>query len=112
MSETIFAKIVRGDIPASKVYETDDVLAFEDVNPQAPVHVLVIPKKPLRTILELQDSELSSSIMAAIKEVVRIKELEANGFRVVVNTGDDGGQTVDHLHFHVIGGRPLRWPPG
>jgi histidine triad (HIT) family protein len=112
MSETIFSKIVRREIPADIVAETDDCLAFRDVNPQAPVHVLVIPKQPLRSLAEAQDPVLIGKVMLLAAEVARREGVEGSGYRVVLNTGADGGQSVFHLHAHVLGGRPMRWPPG
>ncbi len=114
MSDTIFGKIVRREIPADIVYEDDQVLAFRDVSPQAPVHVLVIPKKPLVNLLDAtpEHTLLLGQLMQAAAHVARTLGLDGDGFRVVVNVGRDGGQTVDHLHLHVLGGRPLAWPPG
>ncbi len=111
--ECLFCKIARGELSTDFLYETDRLVAFRDLNPVAPVHVLVIPKKHISSIagLEPQDGELMGEIMLAIKEVAENEGLE-KGFRVVANTGSDGGQSVHHLHFHVIGGRSLQWPPG
>jgi histidine triad (HIT) family protein len=112
--ETIFGKIIRKEIPATIVYETERVLAFRDINPVAPVHVLVIPKKPIESIASAvqTDAEILGELMLAAGEVARQEGLEPGGYRVVTNIGADGGQTVFHLHLHVIGGRPLLWPPG
>ena len=112
--ETIFEKIIRKEIPATIVYETERVLAFRDINPVAPVHVLVIPKKPIESIASAvqTDAEILGELMLAAGEVARQEGLEPGGYRVVTNIGADGGQTVFHLHLHVIGGRPLLWPPG
>ena len=114
MAETIFATIIRRETPADIVYEDDAVLAFRDVSPQAPVHVLVIPKRPLVNLLETQPSDtlLLGQLMEAAVHVARTLGLDETGFRVVVNAGPDGGQSVDHLHLHLLGGRPLGWPPG
>ncbi len=114
MANTIFARIVAGEIPADVVYEDDDVLAFHDVTPQAPVHVLVIPKKPLINLLDAteDDGALLGKLMQAAVHVARTLGLDSEGFRVVVNVGKNGGQSVDHLHLHVLGGRQLTWPPG
>lgn len=111
---TIFDRIIRREIPATIVYETEDVLAFRDVNPVAPVHVLVIPKKPIVNLAgaEAADLDVLGKLMLAAAEVARQEGLEAGGFRVVTNSGAGAGQSVFHLHLHVIGGRPLRWPPG
>ncbi|MEH1899271.1 MAG: histidine triad nucleotide-binding protein [Nostoc sp.] len=111
--ETIFSKIIRREIPADIVYEDDLVLAFKDIHPQAPVHILVIPKKPIPTLAdaESQDHALLGHLLLTAKRVAEVAELK-NGYRVVINTGDDGGQTVHHLHLHILGGRQLNWPPG
>lgn len=113
MSETIFSKIIRREIPADIVYEDDLVLAFRDVAPQAPVHILVIPKKPLSqlAVAESEDHALMGHLLLTVKRVAQLVGLE-NGYRVVINNGSDGGQTVDHLHLHILGGRQMQWPPG
>ena len=114
MTDTIFGKILRREIPADIVYEDDAVLAFKDVTPQAPVHILIIPKRPLRNLLDAGpgDTLLLGQLLEAAVHVARTVGLDESGFRVVVNTGPDGGQSVDHLHLHLLGGRPLGWPPG
>lgn len=114
MEDTIFGKIARGEIAVEKVYEDEYVLAFPDLNPQAPVHILVIPKKPVKNILDLgpEDRELAGSVLLACAAVARALGIEQSGVRVVLNAGTDAGQTVWHLHAHVLGGRPLGWPPG
>ncbi len=114
MSDCIFCKVVRGEIPANKRYETDTILAFDDIQPQGPVHVLVIPKRhiPNVTMLANESPSLSQDLMNAIASIASSTGICDNGFRVVANTGDDGGQTVHHLHFHLIGGRSMTWPPG
>lgn len=104
--DCLFCKIINKEIPASIVYEDDDVLAFNDIAPKAPVHILVIPKK--HTIGISQTDKLFSILQKLAKE----KGIEGSGYRVVVNQGKDAGQAVDHLHFHLLGGRPLHWPPG
>ncbi len=111
---TIFQKIIQREIPADIVYETDDVLAFRDIQPQAPVHVLVIPKKPVVSVAHAapEDAALMGKLLMAAAEVARREGLEPGGYRLVTNVGRDGGQSVFHLHIHVLGGRPLRWPPG
>lgn len=113
MSDTIFGKIIRREIPASIVYEDELALAFKDVNPQAPTHLLVIPKKPLPKLEEAtdEDRELLGHLLLIAKKVAADAGLK-NGYRVVINNGADGGQTVYHLHLHVLGDRPLGWPPG
>ncbi len=110
----IFCSIVAKEIPASVVLETDRVLAFHDIAKQAPVHALVIPKIHLVSVDELSDAhgELHAALLLAVRDVARRLELTRAGYRVVTNIGEDGGQSVDHLHFHVLGGRKLAWPPG
>lgn len=108
----IFCAIASGDIPATVVYEDDRIMAFRDLNPQAPVHVLVIPKQHLANVVELSaDPGLAAEVLAVAAEVARADGV-ATGFRLVFNTGADGGQEVDHVHAHVIGGRHMGWPPG
>ena len=111
---TIFEKIINREIPADIVFETDHVLAFRDINPQAPTHVLVIPKPPIKTVADVQptDEALMGKLLVAAAEVARIEGVDKTGYRLVINHGSDGGQTVFHLHMHVIGGRKLSWPPG
>ncbi|BAY16878.1 protein kinase C inhibitor [Nostoc sp. HK-01] len=111
--DTIFSKIIRREIPANIVYEDDLALAFTDVNPQAPVHILVIPKKPLAKLAEAetQDAALLGHLLLTAKRVAAEAGL-TNGYRVVINTDADAGQTVFHLHLHILGGRPMAWPPG
>lgn len=110
---TIFTKIINKEIPANIIYEDEHCLAFMDVAPQAPKHALLIPKKPIVSLAEAQttDAPLLGHLMIKIGEVARIMGLE-NGYRVVNNIGSDGGQTVYHLHFHIMGGRSMMWPPG
>lgn len=114
MSDCLFCKIINGDIPCDKVYEDDKVLAFNDIDPQAPVHFLVIPKEHIKSSAEI--TEENSSIVAHIFEVIAKiaaqKGISEKGFRVVTNCGEDGGQTVGHLHFHILAGRNIGWPPG
>jgi len=111
---TLFEKIIARQIPAQIVYETEEVLAFRDIAPQAPVHVLVIPKKPIPRLSATtsEDAVLLGRLMVAIREIAAQEGLDEGGYRVVTNNGENGGQTVDHLHFHVLGGRRLSWPPG
>ena len=110
---TIFKRIIDREIPADIVYEDEHCLAFHDVSPQAPVHVLVIPKKEIASIeaISSEDAELMGHLWQVIPKVAAQLELR-RGFRVVVNNGAEGGQSVDHLHFHILGGRQLAWPPG
>ncbi len=112
-TETIFSKIIRREIPADIVHEDELCLAFKDVNPQAPVHILVIPKQPIAKLAdaESEDHALMGHLLLTAKRVAQQAGLE-NGYRVVINTGPDGGQTVYHLHLHILGGRALQWPPG
>ncbi len=110
---TLFDKIISKEIPADILYEDDQCLAFRDIAPQAPTHFLVIPKKPIRSVTELadQDAPLMGHLWRVIRDLAEQEDL-AGGYRVVVNCGSDGGQSVDHLHFHVLGGRSMTWPPG
>lgn len=108
----IFCAIASGDIPATVVSEDDRIMAFRDLNPQAPVHVLVIPKQHFANVVELSaDPDLAAALLRTAAEVARSEGVEG-GFRLVFNTGADGGQEVDHVHAHVIGGRHMGWPPG
>ncbi|MEL6554980.1 MAG: histidine triad nucleotide-binding protein [Cyanobacteria bacterium J06621_11] len=111
--DTIFGKIIRKEIPADIVYEDDLCLAFRDITPQAPTHILVIPKKPIPKLADAQpeDKALLGHLLFTVSEIAREQKLE-NGYRVVINTGEEGGQTVFHLHLHLLGGRALGWPPG
>lgn len=110
----LFCKIVAGSIPADVVLETDDVLAFRDIAPQAPTHVLVIPKKHIASLGSADDVDvrLLGAVLAAARDVARAEGVTDSGFRAVTNTGADGGQAVHHLHVHVLGGRAMGWPPG
>ncbi len=114
MAETIFAKIIRKEIPAKIVHEDEHCLAFHDVSPQAPTHVLVIPKKEIESLeqLTVDDAALLGHIWIVIPQIARQLGLGEDGYRVVVNCGRDGGQSVNHLHYHILGGRPMTWPPG
>jgi histidine triad (HIT) family protein len=111
---TIFARIIDREIPADIVYEDDQALAFRDINPAAPTHVLVIPKKPIvrLSLAEADDAALLGHLLWVCAEVARQEGLADDGYRVVTNNGAHGGQSVDHLHFHVLGGRQMSWPPG
>ncbi len=113
-NDTIFGKIIRGEVPANKVYEDDDVLAFEDINAAAPTHILVIPKKHIVNLFdaEEEDAELLGKLMLTAKNVAIDQGLEEDGFRLVVNNGAGVGQSVFHIHVHVLGGRNFSWPPG
>ena len=110
---TIFKKIIERSLPADIVYEDNLCLAFKDINPQAPVHLLLIPKKEICSIDDCQNEEvLLGHLMAKIPEIAKRAEISEDGYRVVTNCRDFGGQTVNHLHFHILGGRKLSWPPG
>ncbi len=114
MDNCIFCGIVEGGIPAKIVHEDDHVLAFEDVNAQAPVHILVIPKRHVAAVQDCQggDQALLGHLLLTCSKVARMKNLTESGYRIVTNTGADSGQSVFHLHLHVLGGRPMAWPPG
>ncbi|MGB8032175.1 MAG: histidine triad nucleotide-binding protein [Terracidiphilus sp.] len=109
----LFCKIASGEIPSAAVYQDDLVYAFADINPKAPVHVLIIPREHIRSLAEAvtEHRTLLGHLMWAAAEIARQKGL-AKGYRIVVNSGEDGGQTVDHLHLHLMGGRQMTWPPG
>ena len=113
MSKTLFEKIIAREIPAAIVYEDDLVLAFRDIHPAAPVHVLIVPKKPVPRIAEAQadDQKLLGHLLLKAAEVAKTLDLK-NGYRLVINNGADGGETVPHLHCHILGGRHMEWPPG
>jgi histidine triad (HIT) family protein len=114
MDNCLFCKIINGDIAAKKVYENEHIIAFNDIDPKAPVHILVIPKKHIRSINELNSSDinLAGEIILAAKKIAKDQGVDSKGFRVVFNTNDDGGQTVYHIHMHIMGGRQMQWPPG
>ena len=113
-NDTIFGKIIRKEIPANIVYEDEVCLAFTDINPQAPTHILVIPKKAIPSMKEVDpaDKELLGHMLLTVKNVAAEAGLAEDGYRIVINTGNNGGQTVFHLHMHILGGRSLQWPPG
>jgi len=114
MSDCIFCKIANGDIPSTKVYENEYVYAFRDLEPVAPTHVLIIPKEHIQSLNYMDESnvELLGKLMLAAKEIARIEGLSENGYRVINNNGENGGQTVNHFHLHLVGGRSMQWPPG
>ena len=114
MTDTIFGKIARGEIPADLVYEDEDVVAFRDISPQAPVHILIIPRKSIPTLNDAgpEDAELIGKLFLAAARVAQEAGIADRGYRTVVNCNAAAGQTVLHLHLHVLGGRPLQWPPG
>jgi histidine triad (HIT) family protein len=111
--DCIFCKIAAGQIPSKKVFEDETVFAFHDIDPKAPTHILVIPKKHIRSLAEAdtEDEALLGRILAAASDIAREQGL-ARGYRVAISTGPEGGQTVDHLHLHLLGGRQMHWPPG
>jgi histidine triad (HIT) family protein len=112
-SDCLFCRIVSGDIPANRIYEDELCIGFPDINPQAPTHLLIIPKRHIASAASaaVEDNEVLGSLMAAASTIARNEKL-SKGYRIVVNTGDDGGQTVNHLHLHLLGGRRMTWPPG
>ncbi len=109
MDDCIFCKIIKKEIPSNIVYESDEIIAFRDVNPVAPIHILVIPKKHLNSVLDLnpEDEMLVGKIYMVINKIAKQEGIDKSGFRIVVNCGEDGGQEVKHLHFHIIGGKKL-----
>lgn len=113
MADCIFCKIVSGDIPSNKVYEDELCLAFKDLNPQAPTHILVVPKEHIRSVDDINESNeaVVGHIFSVIAKIAKDEGLE-NGYRVVSNIGEQGQQSVPHLHFHILGGRDMTWPPG
>ena len=110
MSDCIFCKIVEGKIPCTKIYEDDQILAFDDIHPMAPVHVIVIPKKHVSTLMDIdtKSSSVANNLINASQKVAQIKGIAAKGFRTVINCNDEGGQIVFHLHMHILGGRKLQ----
>ena len=114
MENCLFCKIINGEIPSTKVYEDEFVYAFNDIEPQAPVHILIIPKEHISAANELTDENASivGHIFAVAAKIAKDEGIADGGYRIVNNCGDDGGQTVKHLHFHMLGGRSLAWPPG
>jgi len=114
MSKTLFEKIAAREIPAKIVYEDDLVMAFQDVKPHAPTHILIVPKKPIPRIAEAQpdDHQVLGHLLLKATEVAKKEGLEKSGFRLVINNGPDAGESVPHLHCHILGGRSLGWPPG
>jgi histidine triad (HIT) family protein len=113
MSDCLFCKIVKGEIPSDKLYEDDDLIAFNDINPQAPVHMLIVPKKHITSLEAVEDGDaaLMGKILLLIRNFARERGV-ASGYRVVNNCGASAGQSVFHIHFHLLGGRALGWPPG
>jgi len=114
MEDCIFCKIIKGEIPSNKIYEDDKVIAFHDIDKEAPVHFLVIPKEHIESVNQINEknSLIVSHIFLVINKLVSDLGIAKGGYRIVNNTGRDGGQSVKHIHFHVLGGRNLTWPPG
>ena len=112
MSSCVFCRVAAGEIPAAIVKRGDGMLAFKDLNPQAPAHLLVIPTMHVGTLNDARDTALLGRLLAFARDVAKDVEIDKKGYRVVVNTNPDGGQTVFHLHLHVLGGRAMKWPPG
>ncbi len=114
MSDTIFGKIAAGEVPADIVYEDEDLVAFRDVHPQAPTHILVIPRKPIPTLnaVEPGDAQLIGKLFLAAAKIAAQEGIAESGYRTLINCNAGAGQTVYHLHLHILGGRPLQWPPG
>lgn len=112
--ETIFGKILKGEIPSEKVYADEEFYAFRDVNPVAPTHILVIPRKPIPKISDAteEDADMLGRMLLVANKIAESEGLSENGFRYVINSGVDGGQSVYHLHLHILGGRQMAWPPG
>ena len=111
---TIFTKIINKEIPANIVYEDDDFLAFNDINPQAPVHILIIPKKEIKTVNDISSSDaiIVGNLFLIAKKIAKQMSIDKDGYRLVMNCNEYGGQSVYHIHLHLIGGRKLSWPPG
>lgn len=114
MDDCIFCKIVKKEIPSDIIYEDDEAISFNDINPQAPTHFLIVPKKHIPNIGEVteSDKDLVSHLFSIANALAREKNVAESGFRIVINCNDDGGQTVNHLHIHLLGGRFMKWPPG
>jgi histidine triad (HIT) family protein len=114
VTDCIFCKIAAKKIPARTVYEDESVVAFEDINPQAPVHILVIPRKHISTSLEIEEEDhaLIGRMLRTANAIARERNIATRGFRIVMNTNSEAGQTVYHIHLHLLGGRPMHWPPG
>jgi histidine triad (HIT) family protein len=114
MTDCLFCKIISGDIPATILYRDDKVIAFNDINPQAPVHTLIIPLKHISTLNDLQeeDNALTGHMVQTAKKIAAENGIAEDGYRVLMNCNSDGGQTVFHLHLHILGGRQMHWPPG
>ncbi len=115
MANCLFCKIAKGEIPSNFVYEDESVVAFRDINPQAPQHILIVPRKHIASINAFQDDDkdlVAHIFVDVVPKLAKELKIDESGYRVVINTGDEGGQTVHHLHVHLIGGRSMQWPPG
>jgi len=114
MNECLFCKMVSGVIPCDKVHENEYVLAFRDIDPKAPTHILIIPKKHITTLNEINenDQDLLGELLLTAKKIAKDEGIDASGYRTVFNCNSDGGQTIFHIHMHLLGGRPMAWPPG
>jgi histidine triad (HIT) family protein len=112
MKDCLFCKIANKEINAKIISETNEWICFEDVNPKAPIHYLIIPKKHFNNFHEVDNPDIYANLLKGIREVVKIADLITSGYRVITNTGPDGGQSISHLHFHIMGKRPMGWPPG
>jgi len=114
MNECLFCKMVSGVIPCDKVHENEHVLAFRDIDPKAPTHILIIPKKHITTLNEINksDQDLLGELLLTAKKIAKDEGIDTSGYRTVFNCNSDGGQTVFHIHMHLLGGRPMAWPPG
>ncbi len=114
MDDCLFCKIINGDIPADKVFENETVFAFRDIDPKAPTHILIIPKKHIKTLNEINknDQDLLGELLLTAKKIAKDEGIDTSGYRTVINCNSDGGQTVFHIHLHLLGGRKMSWPPG
>jgi histidine triad (HIT) family protein len=112
--QCLFCRIAAGEVPAKLVYEGDDLVAFRDINPQAPTHILIVPRRHIASVNELEegDAELVGRLFLTARELAEMEGISGSGYRLVMNTGPAAGQTVDHIHLHLLGGRSMHWPPG
>lgn len=114
MEDCVFCKIIKGEIPSTKVYEDDKILCFKDINPAAPVHIIMVPKKHISSLNELSDEDqiVIGHIFLTAKKIAKENNISKDGYRIVTNCGEKAGQSVKHIHFHLLGGRSFNWPPG
>lgn len=114
MTECVFCRIIAGEIKSTVLFSDDDVVAIEDINPQSPAHFLILPRKHIPSTLDIaeEDHELIGRCHTVANRIVKEKGIDQSGFRIVLNSGPDAGQSIHHLHYHVMGGRPMKWPPG